>query len=196
MVQMGGKYSANARPKAVMILGVAFIIFGLTQSGIAYEPTTYKCGFLTIELDGSFGDWPANALWHKVTHNMGWDTPMEGIVLPLSDEDGSFEFACVAGDRYLYVAVKIRDDEKVVNESVGNGDCVGTCINTDCACMFIDGQQEAICSPLAGIAKRNGWEFRSTSTRTDLGIDRGYVCNELPPEGTRCGDGAPGLVMP
>ena len=64
---MGRKHSVSGRLRAVMMLDIALIIFGLAQSGIAHEPTTYKCGFLTIELDGSFSDWPANALWHKVT---------------------------------------------------------------------------------------------------------------------------------
>jgi len=74
----------------------------------------YNCGFpVTVKLDGSFSEWPGNVPWHKVKHTMGWTTPED-------DEDGSFEFACVADEKFLYVAIKIWDDEKRVDESVGD----------------------------------------------------------------------------
>ena len=44
---------------------------------------------------------------------MGWDTPT-------SDKDSSLEFACVADESYLYIAVRIWDDKKVVDEDTGD----------------------------------------------------------------------------
>jgi hypothetical protein len=46
---------------------------------------------------------------------MGWDTR------PDDDGDASCEFACVADENYLYVAVKTRDDAKCVDEDTGRG---------------------------------------------------------------------------
>jgi len=74
----------------------------------------YNCGFpVTVKLDGNLSEWPGNVPWHKVEHTMGWTTPKD-------DEDGSFEFACVADEKFLYVAIKIWDDEKCVDEDVGD----------------------------------------------------------------------------
>ena len=88
----------------------------------------YPCGFpFTVKLDGNFGDWPGDVPWHKVTHDMGWTTPGD-------DEDGSFEFACVADEEFLYVAIKVWDDEKCVDESVGDD-----VYNDDSIELYIDG---------------------------------------------------------
>lgn len=67
---------------------------------------------VTVSVDGDLSDWPL-VTWHKITHDMGWDK------LPESDDDASLEFACAADDGNLYVALKIRDDEKCVNEDTG-----------------------------------------------------------------------------
>jgi len=67
---------------------------------------------VTVSVDGDLSDWPL-VTWHKITHNMGWDK------LPESDDDASLEFACAADEGNLYVALKIRDDSKCVNEDTG-----------------------------------------------------------------------------
>lgn len=87
----------------------------------AKETSQYHCGYsATIRLDGRFEDWPKAAVWDKVTHTMGWNTPREGIVRPTDDQDASFEFACIADEKYLYVAVKIYDDKKIVGEDISD----------------------------------------------------------------------------
>jgi hypothetical protein len=59
----------------------------------------YNCGFpVTIALDGNLGDWPANVPWHKVTHDVGWNIPED-------DDDGSYEFGCVAEGAYKDTSV-------------------------------------------------------------------------------------------
>jgi hypothetical protein len=69
---------------------------------------------VTVSVDGDLSDWPL-VTWHKITHDMGWDN------LPESDDDASLEFACVADEGDLYVALKIRDDRKCINEDTGRG---------------------------------------------------------------------------
>lgn len=107
-----------------MIIGMAIVILFLTQNGYktveAVEQSVYECDFLTINLDGRFGDWPADVHWNKVTYKMGWDNPYEGISHPLNDNDSSFKFACVADNECIYVAVKIWDDKKVIDEDIGD----------------------------------------------------------------------------
>jgi hypothetical protein len=75
----------------------------------------YNCAFpiKDITLDGKLDEpfWKL-APWHKVSHDMGWNNPKD-------DQDGSLEFACVADEEYLYVAIKVWDDKKVVDEDVG-----------------------------------------------------------------------------
>jgi oligosaccharide reducing-end xylanase len=90
---------------------------------------TYDCVFpFTVVLDGDFADWPANVSWHKVTHTMGWGT------LPDDDKDGSYEFACAADSESLYVAIKISDDMKVIDEDTGH-----SVYNDDAIELYIDG---------------------------------------------------------
>jgi len=109
--------------KALTIISIALFILLLAQyekvlaadeSETSTAWSLYSCHFpVMVELDGNFSDWPASVHWRDVTHDMGWDIPDD-------DEDGSLEFACVADEEYLYVAVKIWDDEKVIDEDVGN----------------------------------------------------------------------------
>jgi len=107
--------------KGTLALAVFFSLFMVT-SAFAYEVepgehgVVYNCAFtFDVTLDGDFSDWP-EVLWHKVTYDMGWNNSD-------NNDDGSFEFACVAGvgvdSPYLYVGIKIWDDEKVVDEDVG-----------------------------------------------------------------------------
>jgi hypothetical protein len=115
---------------------------------IAAEPedefgVLYNCNYsTTVKLDGDFAEWPANVAWHKVKHSMGWNTPKD-------DEDGSLEFACVADDKYLYVAVKIWDDEKCVDEDKGD-----SVYKDDSIELYVDGdnsksnEYEADCSQI------------------------------------------------
>ena len=73
----------------------------------------YNCAFpYTVKLDGKFNDWPKAVPWHKVPHDMGTQPAP-------NDDDASFEFACLADDNFLYFAIKIHDDKKVVDEDVG-----------------------------------------------------------------------------
>lgn len=88
----------------------------------------YNCGYpVTVKLDGNFSDWPGSVPWHSVDHTMGWTTPG-------NDKDGSFDFACVADENYLYVAVKINDDKKCVDENLG-----GDVYKDDSIELYIDG---------------------------------------------------------
>ncbi len=96
---------------------------------LADEPgLVYDAPFpVTVSVDGDLSDWPL-VTWHKITHDMGWDNLAE------SDDDASLEFACVAGEGNLYVALKIRDDLKCVNEDSGNG-----IFQDDSVEIYIDG---------------------------------------------------------
>jgi hypothetical protein len=89
------------------------------------------CPFpLTVELDGSLEDdaWQEAKLWQSVEHTMG---PEETIAA--SDDDASFEFACVANMEYMYFAFRIRDD-------VINADGWSACdaYNSDSIELFVD----------------------------------------------------------
>jgi hypothetical protein len=108
------------RVSILTAIALLLICFSHSTADVAEEGSLYKSDLLTVKLDGSFGDWPSDAHWHKVSHSMAWDRPMEGVVLPASDADASFEFACVIGGKNLYVAVKIQDDKKVVDENMGD----------------------------------------------------------------------------
>lgn len=79
------------------------------ESGVVYD-AAYP---FTVTLDGDLGDWPA-VPWHKITHDMGW------APLPDDDNDGSYEFACVADGDNLYIGIKTWDDAKCVDEDVGD----------------------------------------------------------------------------
>jgi hypothetical protein len=63
---------------------------------------------LTVKLDGNLNDWPAEIPWQTVTHD-------RGINGPTNDADASFQVASVADLENLFLAFKIRDDEKVMN---------------------------------------------------------------------------------
>ncbi|HEX28782.1 TPA: hypothetical protein ENG04_01730 [Candidatus Poribacteria bacterium] len=73
----------------------------------------YNCAFpYTVKLDGKFNDWPKAVPWHKVPHDMGTQPAPD-------DKDASYEFACLADEQFLYVAFKVYDDKKVVDEDTG-----------------------------------------------------------------------------
>jgi endo-1,4-beta-xylanase len=69
---------------------------------------TYRCGFgpgNTVVLDGDLTDlaWAA-APWHFVDHKTGTGPAP-------NDANASFQFAAVADDEWLYVAIDVSDDE-------------------------------------------------------------------------------------
>jgi hypothetical protein len=120
------------RSSALLPMVVSALILSASAFPADVDPgefgVLYNCGFpVTVKLDGSFGEWPGNVPWHKVKHSMGWNTPK-------NDEDGSFEFACAADENFLYIAIKIRDDDKCVDENVGDD-----VWNDDSIELYIDG---------------------------------------------------------
>jgi len=125
-----GRYRVKS---LILALTMSFALFlGASAFSIGVDPgefgVLYNCGYpVTVVLDGDFADWPANVPWHKVTHDMGWNTPED-------DDDGSYEFACVADNRYLYVAIKIWDDKEVTGETAGHD-----VYKDDCVELYIDG---------------------------------------------------------
>jgi len=115
----------------VLLLNVSFM-FLIAGTLLADKPgVMYDAPFpVTPKLDGNFNDWSAKTVWHKVTSKMGWSNPT-------NDADGSLEFACVADLTYLYVAIKIWDDIKVVGENTG-----GAVWQDDSVEIYIDGGNE------------------------------------------------------
>jgi len=116
-----------------LILSVFFVFaFAISAFPDKVDPgefgVSYNCGFpVVVNLDGNFNEWPGNVPWHKVKSSMGWETPD-------NDDDGSFEFACSADEDFLYVAVKVWDDEKRANEDAGDD-----VYNDDSIELYIDG---------------------------------------------------------
>jgi hypothetical protein len=96
---------------------------------LADEPgVVYDAPFpVTVSVDGDLTDWPL-VTWHKITHDMGWSN------LPESDDDASLEFACAAGEGNLYVALRIQDDSKCINEDTGRN-----IFQDDSVEIYIDG---------------------------------------------------------
>jgi hypothetical protein len=111
------------------VLTILLIAATISAPILADEPgVVYDAPFpVTVSVDGDLTDWPM-VTWHKITHDMGWSN------LPESDDDASLEFACVAGEGNLYVALKIRDDEKCVNEDTGRN-----IFQDDSVEIYIDG---------------------------------------------------------
>jgi hypothetical protein len=110
---------------------ITLLIFSVSAFALADEPgVMYDAAFpVTVTLDGDFTEW-SSIPWHSVTHDMGWDNPTD-------DADGSLEFACVADNDYLYFAVKIWDDAKVVDENTG-----GDVWQDDSIEAYVDGGNE------------------------------------------------------
>ena len=98
------------------ILIVSFLT-SLTAFSAGIDPgkvgVMYVCGFpYTVKLDGNLDDWPSVVSWHKVPCTRGTQPAPD-------DKDASYEFACVADADFLYVAFKVYDDTKVVDENTG-----------------------------------------------------------------------------
>ncbi len=112
-----------------IMLTILLIAATISVPILADEPgLVYDAPFpVTVSVDGDLSDWPL-VTWHKITHDMGWSN------LPESDDDASLEFACAADEGNLYVALKIRDDLKCVNEDSGNG-----IFQDDSVEIYIDG---------------------------------------------------------
>lgn len=71
----------------------------------------YRTPFpVTMSIDGNLNEWPEDIPWHQVDHTMGQGTAT-------NDADASFRFASAADEENLYMAVKISDDEKVLDQS-------------------------------------------------------------------------------
>jgi hypothetical protein len=87
---------------------------------------TYPCIYpASVKVDGNLDDWPSNVPWHVVSSDLGSFNATNGIpdpadypaVPPDSNEDAAFTFASIADDDYLYVAMYVWDDRKVVDET-------------------------------------------------------------------------------
>lgn len=92
-----------------------------------------ECAFPNeVKLDGNLDDqaWK-QAPWHLVEHG-------EGTQPAPDDKDASYEFACVADDKWLYVAFKVSDDKIVSGENAG---C--DVWKDDSVEIYIDGGNEA-----------------------------------------------------
>jgi len=102
--------------KAILTLAVFFSLFIVTSAfativDAGEQGVVYNCAFtFTVTLDGDFADWP-DVPWQQVTHDMGWSNRPDAKK-PNNDNDASYEFACVADENNLYVAIKTWDDAK------------------------------------------------------------------------------------
>lgn len=77
---------------------------------VALAGTNYNCQYpVTIALDGNLGDW-AGVEFIFVPHDKGTDPAPD-------DADASLEFAAVADDDWLYVAIDVTDDTLMIGES-------------------------------------------------------------------------------
>lgn len=99
---------------SLVLFGPAFL--ANAQEEAQAQGTVVNCLFPVekISVDGKFSE-PAwgQAQWHKVTHDMGWN-------VPANDNDGSFEFACVADQDNLYIAAKVHNKPKTANKNGAN----------------------------------------------------------------------------
>jgi hypothetical protein len=102
----------------------------------------------TVTIDGKFNDWPTSAKWHKVGH----DSTFPPYIIADNDNDSSFEFASVADEKNLYVAIKIWDDVKCSGENTEYFTYLD-----DSAVIYIDGDnskpnvyEEDVCQMIIG----------------------------------------------
>jgi hypothetical protein len=72
---------------------------------------------LVMKVDGDVSDWPADMPWHEVAYTANrLGTPVD-VGGTTNDADASMKFASTADQTNLYMAVKIRDDKKVLDRS-------------------------------------------------------------------------------
>lgn len=88
--------------RSVFIL--AFLVLFSVVS-VVFAGTNYNCPFpISIKLDGDLSDWAGTgAQFILVPSNKGTGPAP-------SDADASFKFAVVADDKWLYVAIDVKDD--------------------------------------------------------------------------------------
>jgi hypothetical protein len=75
-------------------------------------------------VDGDFSDWPSNMPWHIVGGDIGSykasplkTDPADFPATPPTDNaDCAFSWGAVMDDEYLYVAVGVMDDRKIVHQ--------------------------------------------------------------------------------
>lgn len=136
MKKPGVAYEKKSTPITVEAGKTASVELKLTRVGINIDPgklgEMYHCAFsFTVHLDGKFDDWPVGVPWHKVP-------PDKGTQPAPNENDASYEFACVADSNYLYIAFKVYDDVKKVDE---NKAC--DVWQDDSVEIYIDGGNEA-----------------------------------------------------
>jgi hypothetical protein len=86
------------------------LILMLSIVSVALAGTNYNCQYpVTITLDGNLGDW-AGVEFILVPHD-------KGTAAAPDDADASLEFAAVADDDWLYVAIDVKDDTIISGES-------------------------------------------------------------------------------
>ncbi len=76
---------------------------------VAFAGTNYNCQVGTVTLDGNLDDW-GGAEFILVPHDKGTGPAPD-------DADASLEFAVLADDSWLYVAIDIKDDTIISGES-------------------------------------------------------------------------------
>jgi len=90
--------------------GLLVLILALSVVPVVFAGTNYNCQCpVTINLDGNLGDW-AGVEFILVPHDQGTGPAPD-------DADASLEFAAVANDDWLYVAINVRDDTIVSGET-------------------------------------------------------------------------------
>jgi len=92
----------------------------------------YECAFPnTVKLDGDLNDQPWQyAPWHTIEHD-------EGTGPAPNEKDATCSFAAVADNEWLYVALRVTDDEIVTGESFG-----ADLWNDDSVEIYIDANNE------------------------------------------------------
>jgi hypothetical protein len=76
----------------------------------AFAGTNYNCQYpVTVALDGNLGDW-AGVEFILVPHDKGTGPAP-------NDADASIEFAAIADDNWLYVAIDVTDDTIMIGDS-------------------------------------------------------------------------------
>lgn len=79
----------------------------------------------SVNVDGEFNDWPTNMPWHIVGGKTGSyraspfkTDPADYPAYPPADNvDSAFSWGAVMDDKYLYLAVAVNDDKRIVNQT-------------------------------------------------------------------------------
>ena len=87
------------------IIAILALVATFSIVSLAFAGTNYNCPFpVSIKLDGNLNDWTGTgAEFILVPHDKGTGPAP-------SDADASLRFAAAANDKWLYVAIDIKDD--------------------------------------------------------------------------------------